>query len=91
MVVANGCTDQATCSGSFESGVAVLFGFFYSPPRTYGSGGSIVQSVKIADVNDDGIPDLLVAHACATTNPANCGLSTPGSVGGYWAMTASSP
>ncbi len=81
VVVANGCADQATCSGSFESGVAVLFGFFYPPPRTYRSGGSIVQSVKIADVNDDGIPDLLVAHACTTTNPSNCGISTPGSVG----------
>jgi len=81
VVVANGCADNNACSGSGESGVGVLFGFFYPPAVTYRSGGSVVQSVKIADVNNDGIPDLLVAHLCATTNPANCGLNTPGSVG----------
>jgi hypothetical protein len=81
VVVANGCADNRACSGSRESGVGVLFGFFYPPAVTYRSGGSVVQSVKIADVNNDGIPDLLVAHLCATTNPANCGLNTPGSVG----------
>ena len=81
VVVANGCADNSACSGSGESGVGVLFGFFYPPAATYRSGGSVVQSVKIADVNNDGIPDLLVAHLCATTNPANCGLNTPGSVG----------
>jgi hypothetical protein len=81
VVVANGCADNNACSGSGESGVGVLFGFFYPPAVTYRSGGSVVQSVEIADVNNDGIPDLLVAHLCATTNPANCGLNTPGSVG----------
>ena len=64
-VVANGCADKTACSGSGESGVGVLFGFFYPPAATYRSGGSVVQSVKIADVNNDGIPDLLVAHVCA--------------------------
>lgn len=81
VVVANGCADNGACSGSGESGVGVLFGFFYPPAATYRSGGSVVQSVKIADVNNDGIPDLLVAHLCASTNPANCGVNTPGSVG----------
>ena len=81
VVVANGCADQAACSGSFQSGVGVLFGFFYPPPATYRSGGSVVQSVKIADVNNDGIPDLLVAQLCARANIANCGIDTPSSVG----------
>ena len=81
VVVANGCADQSACSGSGESGVGVLFGFFYPPAATYRSGGSEAQSVKIADVNNDGIPDLMVAHLCASTNAAKCTVNTPGSVG----------
>jgi hypothetical protein len=81
VVVANGCADQDACSSSDESGVGVLFGFFYPPAATYRSGGSGVQSVKIADVNNDGIPDLLVAHLCANANVTRCTTSTPGSVG----------
>jgi hypothetical protein len=81
VVVANGCADKTACSGSGESGVGVLFGFFYPPPATYRSGGSVVQSVQIADVNNDGIPDLLVAHLCARAIIANCAIDTPSSVG----------
>jgi Bacterial Ig-like domain (group 3)/FG-GAP-like repeat/FG-GAP repeat len=81
VAVANGCADRTTCSGSGESGVGVLFGFFYPPPATYRSGGTFIQSVKIADVNNDGILDLLVAHLCASTSFAKCTISTPGSVG----------
>ena len=81
VVVANGCADPVACASSDESGVGVLFGFFYPPPATYRSGGSEIESVKIADVNFDGIPDLVVAHLCASTNIANCTSSTPGSVG----------
>ena len=81
VVAANGCADQTACSGSGESGVGVLFGFFYPPATTYRSGGTEAESVKIADVNNDGIPDLLVAHLCARADIANCTVSTPGSVG----------
>jgi Bacterial Ig-like domain (group 3)/FG-GAP-like repeat/FG-GAP repeat len=81
VVVANACADKSSCSGSRESGVGVLFGDFYPPPATYRSGGSEATSVKIADVNNDGIPDLLVGHACASTNAAKCTANAPGSVG----------
>lgn len=37
--------------------------------------------MKIADVNGDGIPDLLVAHLCAYANVTKCTATTPGSVG----------
>jgi hypothetical protein len=80
VVVANGCADQKACSGSGESGVGIL-PHGTGPAVTYRSGGSIVQSVKIADVNNDGIPDLLVAHLCANVNAASCSIQTPGSVG----------
>jgi len=81
VVVANGCADKGACLGAGQSGVGVLFGFFYPPTVTYRSGGCVVQSVKIADVDNDGIPDLLVAHLCAGTNAANCNPSVRGSVG----------
>jgi len=81
VVVANGCADQTACSGGGQSGVGVLFAFGNPTAVTYRSGGSVVQSVKIADVDNNGIPDLLVAHLCASTNISNCTLNTPGSVG----------
>jgi hypothetical protein len=34
----------------------------FSPAVTYDSGGSLPESVAIADVNGDGKPDLLVAN-----------------------------
>jgi hypothetical protein len=36
---------------------------------TYSSGGSMAQSVAIADVNGDGKPDLLVANLCTNSCP----------------------
>jgi hypothetical protein len=81
VVVANGCANPNTCSSSDESGVAVLFAFGNPTAVTYRSGGSGIQSVKIADVNSDGIPDLLVAHLCANANVTKCTTSTHGSVG----------
>src|SRR5207302_7657573 len=68
VVVANGCANPNTCAGSGESGVGVLFAFGNPTAVTYRSGGSVAQSVKIADVNNDGIPDVLVAHFCASAN-----------------------
>jgi hypothetical protein len=81
VVVANLCADKGACSGSGESGVGVLFAFGNPTAVTYRSGGSLPQSVKIADVNNDFTPDILVAHLCDTPNEADCGANTPGSVG----------
>jgi len=83
VVVANSCADSSACSagGSGESGVAVLFAFGNPTPVTYRSGGTFIQSVKVADVNNDGIPDLLVANSCSKVISANCTTNTMGSVG----------
>jgi FG-GAP-like repeat len=40
---------------------------------TYGSGGYQATSVAVADVNGDGIPDLIVAHACESSTSCNYG------------------
>src|SRR5258708_37376460 len=39
----------------------------FLPAVTYGSGGSYPVSVAVADVNDDGKPDLLVANSQSST------------------------
>ncbi|MGA9642935.1 MAG: VCBS repeat-containing protein [Terriglobales bacterium] len=40
---------------------------------SYGSGGYQATSVAVADVNGDGIPDLIVAHACESSTNCNYG------------------
>src|ERR1700722_19001476 len=44
----------------------------FLPAVAYDSGGDIVYSVAVADVNGDGKPDLVVANLCAKTSSSNC-------------------
>jgi hypothetical protein len=66
LVVANFCT-FVTCSDGM---VGVLLGNgdgTFQPATIYDSGGSNATSVAVADVNNDGNPDLLVANAYSAT------------------------
>jgi hypothetical protein len=66
LLVANEC--DSSCGSEGGAGlVGVLLGNgdgTFQSAVTYGSGGTVANSVAVADVNGDGKPDLLVANAC---------------------------
>jgi hypothetical protein len=79
LLVANQCADPRCRQ---EGTVGVLLGNgdgTFQPVVSYTSGGYWNLSVAVADVNGDGIPDLLTANNCATVCQQNTGF--PGSVG----------
>jgi hypothetical protein len=74
LVVANSCASYGNCGNSV---IGILFGKgdgTFDPAVTYDSGGGGADSVAVADVNGDGIPDLLIANECVTPN--NCAYSS---------------
>ena len=74
LVVTNPCGTGGECtSGS----VGVLLGNgdgTFQPAVTYGSGGYVDPSVTVADMNQDGNPDLVVANTCADSLCDGSGL-----------------
>jgi hypothetical protein len=77
LVVANLCFSDCDAGG-----VAVLLGNgdgTFQPAETYRSAGFQASSVFAADVNGDGLIDLLVTNVCSTG--ANCGELTGGPLG----------
>ncbi len=62
LLVTNQCASRTNCNGSV---VGVLLGNgdgTFQPSTAYGSGGEGAESIAVADVNDDGKPDLVVAN-----------------------------
>ena len=67
LVVANTCS-SSTCSGQGVMGVLLGNGDgTFQRVVTYDSGGEAAESVAVADVNDDGKPDMLVANFASGT------------------------
>jgi hypothetical protein len=65
LLVANYCGSSITCFA--HSVVGVLLGNgdgTFQPAVTYNSGGPRTVSLVVADVNGDGVPDLVVANQC---------------------------
>ncbi|MGA9040271.1 MAG: Ig-like domain repeat protein [Terriglobales bacterium] len=68
LVVGNQCLSSADCS---SGAVTVLLGKSdgtFQSAQAFSSGGYSANSVVVADVNGDGIPDLLVADKCLTSD-----------------------
>jgi len=79
VLVANQCADSKCAK---EGTIGILLGNgdgTFQAVVSYPSGGYWNRSVAVADVNGDGIPDLLAANQCATVCLQNGGL--PGSIG----------
>jgi hypothetical protein len=79
LVVANMC--GASACGVELGSVAVLLGNgdgTFQTAVTYSSGAYEALSVAVADVNNDGKPDLLVTNACPT---GQCAQGSEGQVG----------
>jgi hypothetical protein len=83
IVLANYCADhpvgQGFCLGDGNGSVGVLLGNgdgTFQPVVGYDSGGYGTTSVAIADVNGDGIPDVVLANQCVTNS--NCDNGTVG-------------
>ena len=65
IVTASMCLNQSDCT---VGSVGVLLGSGhgqFQPAVSYSSGGYSTHAVSIADVNRDGIPDLIVASECS--------------------------
>jgi hypothetical protein len=76
LVVTNSC--------ACDLGVAVLLGNgdgTFQTAVTYNSGGAFADSIAIADVNDDGIPDLVVANECGNFSNNSCSGTAESGVG----------
>jgi uncharacterized membrane protein len=76
LVVANYCATECSYPPAPGS-VGVLLGKgngTFQPVKTYPSGGNGAVSVAVADLNQDGKPDILVANC----GPEACGPGSPG-------------
>jgi hypothetical protein len=73
LIVAHACVSSTNCN---YGGIGVLLGNgdgTFQPAVTYSSGGDDATSVTVADVNQDGKPDLVVSNFCV--NSLNCSYS----------------
>jgi hypothetical protein len=76
LIVASVCMSSG-CDGDSPGGVGVLLGNgdgTFQAAATYGSGGFSTDSLAVADVNGDGIPDLVAANAYECDGCVNGGV-----------------
>src|SRR5438477_2188800 len=74
LVVAN----QGAGGSSSDGAVSVLLGNgdgTFRPAVSYDSGGQNAESLTVADVSGDGVPDVIVANQCASANCSDGSMS----------------
>jgi Bacterial Ig-like domain (group 3)/FG-GAP-like repeat/FG-GAP repeat len=72
--IAEASNADAPPTGMIPAEMGVDAGSFLQVP-TYRSGGFEADSVAVADVNEDGKPDLIVANNCASSGCSNSSVS----------------
>lgn len=79
LVVTNQCAESSgPCLIQSQGMVSVLLGNgngTFQAAVLYSSGAIVPNSVAIADVNGDGIPDLVIAHSSISASNGNGGVS----------------
>lgn len=76
IVVGNQCADNNHCQ---QGVVGVLLGNgdgSFQSAKTFNSGAFQANSVAVADMNDDGIPDVIVGNACEGLDSGDCESGT---------------
>ena len=79
LLVAHSCLSSSACSNGT---VSVLLGNgdgTFQAAVSYNSGGYLARALAVADMNGDGIPDLVVGNYCASSS--GCNGANGGSVG----------
>jgi uncharacterized protein (UPF0548 family) len=73
LLVANLCASSSNCNNGTVSVLLNNGNGTFQKAVPYSSGGQNPYSVAVADVNNDGIPDLLLANNCASDTNCNNG------------------
>ena len=77
LAVGNSCP-SGSCSGGIVGVLLNNGDGTFQAPVTYSTGGNVLESLAIGDINGDGLADLVVANACETIQKTGNCQTRPG-------------